>query len=137
MGMYTELIFGASIRSSIPDLDLAALKYLLGEGDEPSELPNHEFFMCDRWKYMTRCSSYYFAVRNTHRSIELDKISDTWLCSSRSNLKNYDSEIEKFLSWIKPFIEQGSGERDFYAIVCYEEASEPTIYYLDKEADDV
>ncbi len=58
------------------------------------------------------------------------KISDTWNLSSRANLKNYDDEIEKFLNWIKPFLEQGSGERDFYAIVCYEEQAEPTIYYL-------
>ena len=143
--MYTELIFGASIKAEgLPEEVLDVLKYLFNYNEitdwqeyyktQPIKLPNHPFFKCDRWDIITSCSSYYFAVRNTHRNIEFDEISNTWNCSSRASLKNYDDDIEQFLDWIKPYIEQGSGERDFYAIVCYEEQSEPTIYYL-KEAE--
>lgn len=131
MGMYTEIIFGANVVSTIPPIDKQALDYLFTDDTQvPLSLPNHPFFECDRWKWLTTCSSYYFAVRNTHRSIVWDEISNTWNLSFRANLKNYNQEIEKFLDWIKPYIEKGSGTRDFYAIVCYEEQAEPTIYYL-------
>jgi hypothetical protein len=50
--------------------------------------------------------------------------------STRSNIKNYKQEIETFLEWIKPYINGGSGSRNMYAIVIYEEQDEPTIYYL-------
>lgn len=131
MGMYTELIFGANCKADLlNEIDLAVLQYLFNNGPEPIVLPDHPFFKCDRWKYITKSLSYYFAVRSPYASIKHDKISETWNLSSRANLKNYDSEIEKFLDWIKPKLEQGSGYRDFYAIVCYEEQDEPTIYYL-------
>jgi hypothetical protein len=135
MGMYTELIFGATVKDTIPQEVKDVLHYLfdeeaLGLRLKPKNLPNHPFFKCDRWDFITSCSSYYFAVRNTHCSIQHDDISNTYNLSSRANLKNYDNEIAMFLDWIKPYIEQGSGTRDFYAIVCYEEQAEPTIYYL-------
>ena len=45
--------------------------------------------------------------------------------------ETYNDEIETFLGWIKPFISSGSGTKEMYAIVIYEESEEPTIYYLD------
>lgn len=135
MGLYTELIFGASIKAdNLPEEVLNVLKFLFGESEQmPVKLSNHEFFKCSRWDLITSCSSYYFAVRNTHRNISYDKISNTWNCSSRANLKNYDNEIDKFLDWIKPWIEQGSGINNMYAIVIYEESETPTIYYLGED----
>lgn len=59
-----------------------------------------------------------------------DDIRSEWIVSSRTNIKNYESEIQTFLEWIKPFIDSGSGDRKMYAITIYEEQSEPTIYYL-------
>ena len=59
-----------------------------------------------------------------------DDIAKQYSLHCRTNIKNYDNESEKFLDWIKPYIAQGSGLRDFYAVVMYEEASEPAIYYL-------
>ena len=47
-----------------------------------------------------------------------------------TNIKNYESEIQTFLEWIKPFIDSGSGDREMYAITISEEQSEPTIHYL-------
>lgn len=136
MGEYTELIFGAAIKKDIPQNVLNVLNYLFNGEPRPiydDELPDHEFFRCGRWTHITRGSSYYFAVRNTHASMVHDKISNTYNCSSRGNLKNYENEIEKFLAWIKPYIEQGSGEREFYAIVCTEQQLVPTIYCLKDE----
>lgn len=60
-----------------------------------------------------------------------DENGSQWHISSRTNLKNYEGEIESFLQWIKPYIESGSGAKEMYAIVTYEESEEPTIYYLE------
>ena len=52
--------------------------------------------------------------------------------STRANLKNYKRQIEKFIEYIKPYIEQGSGfDHNIFAYVQYEEAEFPTIYALD------
>ena len=59
-----------------------------------------------------------------------DNITDSYVLSTRSSIKNYANEIETFLDWIKPYIESGSGYRDMYAIVTYEEDETPKIYYL-------
>ena len=44
--------------------------------------------------------------------------------------KKLRGEIEMFLECIKQYVEGGSGGRDMYAIVTYEEDDEPTMYYL-------
>lgn len=63
----------------------------------------------------------------------LDHIDKRYHISTRSNIKNYEDEIETFLEWIKPYVENGSGSRELYAIVMYEEASKPTLYYLHED----
>lgn len=57
-----------------------------------------------------------------------DEISKCYHISTRSNIKNYENEIELFLDWIKPYIEYGSGVRNLYAIVTYEGGT-PILYY--------
>ncbi len=74
--------------------------------------------------------SYYFGVSSPVSQLWYDDISRQWILSSRSNIKNYENEIETFLKWIKPYISSGSGNREMYAIVIYEDTDEPTIYYL-------
>lgn len=131
MGMYTECILGCLLKSETPDKVIETLKVLLEGGELPSEgVPEG-----DRISWMFRSDgSYYFGTQSGTRDFTFDEISQGWRLSARFNIKNYSMEIENFLEWLHPWIEQGSGERDFYAIVTYEEASEPTIYYLkDKE----
>lgn len=135
MGMYTELIFGASLK----DLDTTAIKgikWLLGDMNFPlNELPNDELFQdteCDNSGIFT-VSSYYFGVNEPINRFWHNDIGNDYRLSLRFNLKNYDGEIEKFLRWIRPYISGGSGLRDFYAIVCYEEQDIPTIYYKDEK----
>lgn len=127
MGMYTELIFGAELKKETPEQVINALKYIIGElEDKPDDFPLPE----GRCKYVLNGSSYYFGVSESLSKIWFDEISKSWKISSRSNIKNYENEIEKFLEWIKPHIERGSGAKDMYAITIYEEDFEPTIYYL-------
>lgn len=132
--MYTELILGAELHRDTPKQVIDVLKYLtdfeLGK-TEPKDLPEHEFFKCERWRFLFKMGSFYFGVHNGSTKLWFDEVCDSWHISTRSNLKNYDGEIEKFLDWIKPYLSDGSGDRSFYAIVTYEEAEEPTIYYLE------
>lgn len=122
MGMYKELIFGASLKADTPVSVIETIKYMMGEDIVPSSL---EFN--GRFNFLG-CSSYFAISKPVNKMYKDD---ECWVISSRSNTKNYDSEIEVFLEWIKPYIEGGSGNMNMYAIVIYEDSSEPLIYYLD------
>lgn len=127
MGMYTELIFGATLKKETPNEVIEVLKYMLGESEnKPDNFPLPE----GRCEWLFRGGSYYFAVNNSVSKMWLDDIDNCYHISTRSNIKNYNNEIEIFLRWIEPYISGGSGVNDMYAIVIYEEQDEPTIYYL-------
>jgi hypothetical protein len=129
MGMYTELIFGADLKKDTPSEVIEALKYMIGDIEEKPvnfPLPN------GRCEWLFRGSSYYFGVSSPISKMWKDEIGGNWILSTRSSIKNYEGEIEAFLDWIKPFIDGGSGVRDMYAIVTYEEAEYPTLYFLEE-----
>ena len=134
MGMYTELIFGCSLKKDTPREIIQVLQYMVDKSEfkdtSQIKVPDHEFFKTSRWQWLFHGSSYYFGVNEPHSEIWYDDISKDYRISTRSNIKNYDDEIELFLDWIKPYISGGSGQNDFYAIVIYEESEKPTIYYL-------
>ena len=124
--MYTELVFGAELERNTPEQVINALKYMIGDlEDKPEDFP----LPTGRCEWLFRGRSYYFAVNEAVSKMWFDNIGKSWRISTRSNIKNYKGEIEAFLEWIKPYIYCGSGGRDMYAIVIYEESDEPTIYY--------
>ena len=127
MGMYTELIFGAELKKDTPDNIIEALGYMLGETREkPKDFPLPD----GRCEWLFCGSSYYFAINNPVNKMWRDHIDNCYHISTRSNIKNYEGEIETFLEWIKPYIESGSGNREMYAITTYEDSEEPIIHYL-------
>jgi len=127
MGMYTELIFGASLKEDTPKQVINALKYMGGEiKEKPFDFPLPN----GRCECLFNMASYYFAISEPLFKMWYDEIGKEWRVSSRSNIKDYNDEIKTFLEWIKPFISSGSGTKEMYAIVIYEESEEPTIYYL-------
>ena len=127
MGMYTELIFGADLKKDTPTEVIESLKYMIGEREEkPTNFPLPD----GRCEWLFRGASYYFGVSRAVSKMMYDDIGENWIVSTRSNIKNCEGEIEAFLEWIKPYIDGGSGARDMYAIVTYEESDEPKIYYL-------
>ena len=131
MGMYTEFIFGCELEDNTPEEVINILKYLCGKvNDEPviTDELRHPFFDCERWRYIFSCSSYYFGVNRAFSEIWYDDISEAWHISTRSNLKNYGSEIEQFCDWIKPFVASGSGWKDVYGISIYEDSDHTYIY---------
>lgn len=127
--MYTELIFGAELKSDTPNIVIESIKYMLGRIEEK---PKHFPLPDGRCESLFTGSSFYFGVSSPVCSFWKEEITKNWILSTRSNIKNYFNEIECFLEWIKPYISSGSGSKDMYAIVTYEE-SEPKIYYLNED----
>ena len=126
MGMYTELHYNAELKKDADPSVIAILKYMVGDSEDYPTLPNDELFSSSRWEYMLRCDSYYFAA-DTHSTLRFDDISDAYYLCVRCNLKNYDSEIEKFIVWIRPYIAHING--DFLGFYRYEEFEQPTLVY--------
>lgn len=130
MGMYTEFHFNAELRQDVPEEILAIIDFMLLENSRIKNLkiitPSHPLFETPRWKWMLLCDSYYFSA-DTHSTLRTEKLGGStshYLCI-RCNLKNYDSEIEKFVDWIDPYLYKESG--DFLGFSRYEESEEPTI----------
>jgi len=126
MGMYTELHFNAKLREDTPESVITVLKYMLDfkPGDPQPPLPDHPLFKTDRWLVMLSMDSYYFAA-DTHSTLRKDEINDDWYLCIRCNLKNYGSEIEKFIDWIDPYVDAFEG--DFLGFSRYEESEDPTL----------
>ena len=139
--MYTELIFGATLKENTPTYITQALDSVINDrtnvnlSDEVKQFIDEYSLSKLIW-----CTSYYFGSHINKPSCEFDKIANTWCISFRANCKNYQDEIEKFIEFIKPYVEYGSGPTNIFAIVQYEEDDYPTLYgtedkyeYLDKE----
>jgi hypothetical protein len=134
MGMYTELIFGASIKKDAPQIVINTLHYLVN-GTKLFEFVEIEKSVTEGRNVLNGGGSYYFGVCDGVAKMWFDDNRKEWIVSARHNIKNYEGEIDTFLEWVKPFIDSGSGEREMYAIKIHEEQAEPTIYYL-YEADE-
>lgn len=134
MGMYTELIISCRLKQNTPIEVIETLQWMCLPLPRPEPKPASYPFGSgedNRISIMFRCSSAYFPFTMEPKFTK--DAFDQYTLITRSNIKNYSNEIERFLDWLKPYIESGSGIRNFYAIVCYEEQAEPTIYYLDEK----
>jgi len=118
MGMHTELVIKADTKTDLPPIVDSVLQHLFNGANEPDALPDHAFFSCYRWSMVGRCSSYY------HVPWADSKYSEGYIFS-RSDLKNYDDEIELFIDWIKPYLDQMQG--DCIGWSWYEESETPTL----------
>lgn len=127
MGMYTEFHFNSELKEDVPESVLAVLRYMLPSDNEQPEppLPDHPFFKCERWRMLLTMDSYYFDA-DTHSTLRLDHDESYYLCV-RSNLKNYDNEINRFVDWITPYLDKFGGE--FLGFKRYEEIEVPTLLY--------
>lgn len=127
MGMYTALHYNSELNKDTPQPVIDILKFMVGDvEDEPKKLPKHPLFETERWRFMLRMDSYYFD-EDTHSTLRYDKIGESYYLNIRSNLKNYDSEIEKFIDWIMPYLDEFKQNGDFLGFYRYEESEDPTI----------
>lgn len=153
MGMYTEFIFGCTLSKDTPKVCLDALDYVInGEEGHIYDRWNNETKTQETLKYerttpqneidafideydlyrLFCCSSFYFGVFEPVHKFLYDHIADAYMISTRANCKNYTGQIEKFIEYIKPYVESGAGfPHEIFAYVQYEESEFPTVYGTD------
>lgn len=124
MGMYTELVLKCEVMGDAPDLVKQVARYLFNGESAPEKLPEHDFFLCSRWNCIGKMSSAYHhpAAVNSLVKYEWD---DCLNIFSRSDLKDYSDEIEKFIDWISPLLVNESGSCIGWS--WYEEEDKPTL----------
>lgn len=135
MGTYTEIIFGARLKKSTPKNIIDTLRFVANgpkqdiNEEDPVIVYDKELIVKYHLYSVMRSASYYFGVCGPVSKMWFDKISGEWVLSFRANCKNYDSQLEEFVKWIKPYIRSGTGEGDIYAIITPEENT-PMMYGL-------
>ena len=125
MGMYTEFHFNTELKKDTPQSVIDILSFMVGDKKKEPNKPVHEFFECARWKYLFTMDSYYFSA-DTYSTLRYDDISESYFLCVRSNLKDYDNEIVKFLDFISEYIED---DEEFLGFYRYEEEKKPTLIY--------
>jgi hypothetical protein len=125
MGMYTELNIGVAFKEDTPKEIIDAVKYLLCKTKEKPCI-EHKLFSCTRHKMVLTCDSFAFDSISDSK-MEYNHIDGQYHLNVRSNLKNYDSEIENFLDFISPYVETDG----FIGYYRYEESENPTLIYID------
>jgi hypothetical protein len=128
MGMYTELVLKAKLLDGTPPEVVAVFEHLFNGGDLPAVLPDHEFFKCGRWSCIGSCKSFGHIPFSISR-MSTEGASGTCYIFSRSDLKNYDGEIDKFLGWAKPYLRPATG--NVLGWKWCEEADRPTLLECD------
>ena len=131
MGMYTELILGIEFKKDTPEYIIEAIDCLINESDNDKISDEAQIFIeeYDLGLMLHGCS-YYFAVSDPNYAFWKDKYDKKWHLSSRANLKN-GGRIEKFLNFIKDYVDGGSGPLKVFAYVHYEESEFPTIWTVE------
>lgn len=122
MWMYTELNIDIRLKEKTPKNIIDVLEYMLDNERDKPETPKHRLFDTDRWSRMLKSNSYYFDG-NVASSLKYDDIANEYFLNLQFNLKNYWSEIEKFVDWIKPHASRDG----FWWYTRYEEEELPTL----------
>ena len=130
MGNYTEIHFNAELKKDTPKDVIKILKYMTEGGSYPMDDADlssiHELFECHRWGIMLCCDSYYFSS-DTQSTLRFDDITKSYFLCIKSNLKNYSGEIEKFIDWIHPYLDEFDG--DYLGHYRYEEDDIPRLIF--------
>lgn len=124
MGMYTELDLKVAIKDDPIVVDvLKEIATNVLSSNIKGRL-DHPFFKTNRCDMVGWGGSCYFDSQS-YTQFEYDKIANCWLFTTCFNLKNYDSEIEKFLDWLCPYILT----EGYLGTYWYEEQEEPINIY--------
>jgi hypothetical protein len=126
MGMYTEFVMAIELKSKVPNEVIETLKYMMDFAERPDNIPLHALFSTERWPRML-CSSSYSFDGDSKSTIIYDKVRAAYQLTIRCSLKNYYSEIEKFLDWVSPY----SYTEGFVGYSRYEEDDNPVLIYFD------
>lgn len=131
MGEYTECILGCRLKKDTPKDVIETLQFMFMDNKScpPEYWPNENHPRGERCSWMLNSGgSYYFGAPSGSSKMVYNNITESYSLEARFNIKNYDNEIESFLTWLEPYVEQGSGERKMWAIVTVEDG-EPVLYF--------
>ena len=132
--MYTEFIFEAELSKDTPkgliDAFTTVSRKDTGIEVTSNKLEISNFIEKFDLNMLVNCCSAYFPAQQSFFNMYYNKYSDTYGIFIRSDLKNYEQQINEFLEFIKPYIIMGCGSNDIYAYVLYELDERPTIYSL-------
>ena len=106
MGMYTEFLLKCNLKKNLPEDVVAVIKYLFAKGEMPEVLPDHRFFKYDNWYAVGRGTSRHTPVR----CLEYTYRKQITGIFSRSEIKDYYSQIQEFLDWLSPYMNHTEGE---------------------------
>lgn len=108
MGYYTKFHLEGELNTLGVQTALPVLKRLLDSEwrDACDPWPDHPFFALGR-KFMLCCSSYYHVPFST--SFVKEDWQGGWYFFFNCDLKNYQEEIEAFLSWLTPYVDGAVG----------------------------
>lgn len=128
MGMYTELFVKVALKEDTPESIINIIQYLVGGVELTADVGEHLLFTKPRWEFVL-CSASYYHQPFTTTNFKYDDIAKQWYLCSRSDLKDYDGEIEAFFDWLSPYVET-SADKTFIGYSLYEEDSEPKLYFV-------
>jgi len=126
MGMYTEFFFRAMVKKDLPEGVTRVLEYFGRVTDDPpadDQLPDHPLFKCYRWSMLGHGSGILFNSSSAFTNPDWRGFRGL---SMWCEFKNYDSEIEKFIDWIGPYL--AGSYPEFVGFSLYEEDDAPCIY---------
>ena len=134
MGMYTEVVVKINFNKDEIGVDnLKILEYLFNNNNDStideSKLPNHLFFQTPRWKSIGNSCSFYHHPRVINDWYEFN---NSIYIFSRSDLKNYDNEIELFFDWLNTLTLTVS-DNEYIGYSQYEDDLTPKIYTYNKK----
>ena len=122
MGMYTEVYINCDLKEDTPE-EVVNTLYAMVRGEDV------DGFLEDkphRWSLLFRSSAYFTdtIVGELRYNNEAWHTRPYYTLHGKGAIKNYNSEIQSFFEWIKPWAEQ-----DFIGYYLYEEDREPTLVY--------
>lgn len=128
MGMYTELYISVEVNAPEDSLVANVLERLFNmREDRTAATPDHPFFKTPRWGCIGRHSSFYHTPMSTSKVSRCHPSNrDVLYVTSRSDLKNYDNEINLFLDWLSRHLHSPC-EGDYLGHVRYEECELPDL----------
>ena len=124
--MYTEVFFRAELKKETPPDVINLIRAWTEGGADLMDVPDHEFFKCDRWTSLPIGGSAYFPT-GSGPLFARSEWGGYWALIFHSSLKNYDGEAEKFFDWIERYTLAGVGE--FLGFTLYEEDDLPKLHY--------
>lgn len=126
MGHYTEMHYNVKLVERVPKKVIDVLTYLGGtsHAKPPETLPDHALFSTARWGMISVGRSYYI---NTlpHYLFQRDPISKTFFLGIKTQIKNYENELELFIDWIDPWVD--AEKDDFLGFIRDESSQDPIL----------